>query len=87
MPLHFKQRGDVQNRCSRKKKRARLKFKDQGVLASCSIYMQNDVAKEIQTAHRVGNHVMIGVLVKIQSKNTNMSYKVLWGIMGFTIPV
>ena len=70
-----------------KKKRGWIKFTDQGVLASCSIYMQNDADKELQTAHRVGNHVMKGVIVKIPSKNNNMSYKVLWDVMGCTIPV
>ena len=70
-----------------KKKRGRIKFKDQGVLAPCSIYMRTDADKELQTAHRVGNHVMKGVILEIPSKNNNMSYKVLWDVMGCSIPV
>ena len=71
----------------KKKKRARIKFKDQGILGTSSMYMRGDADKDIQTEHRVANYVMKGVLVEIPTKKNNMSYKVVWDVLGCVAPI
>ena len=51
---------------------SRLKFKDQGILATSSVYLQDDVDKEIAAQHCSVDNKLKGVIVEIPSKKTTL---------------